>query len=152
MFFYKSVLETTFADSLSDMAQPCDLDCRVMKWRSAWPVFHNSVYCFISWRPLCVSDTERLYNGTQLTVEKFPPVVGLKPRTARSADQGLTHWATEAFCSILPTTVKILKFGTPQTIAIIVLKIEKVWCNIALMHPKDADGMANSVDPDQTAS
>ena len=28
----------------------------------------------------------------------------------------------------------------------------KVWCNIALMHTKDADGMANSVDPDQTAS
>ena len=28
------------------------------------------------------------------------------------------------FCGIL-TTVKILKFGTPQTIAIIVLKIEK---------------------------
>ena len=48
-------------------------------------------------------------------------------------------------------TVKILKFGTPQTIAIIVL-IEKVRCNIALMHPKDADVMANSVDPDQTAS
>ena len=24
--------------------------------------------------------------------------------------------------------------------------------NIALMHPKDADGMANSLDPDQTAS
>ena len=44
---------------------------------------------------------------------------------------------------------KILKFGTPQTIAIIVLKIEKFD---ALMHPKDADGMANSVDPDQTAS
>ena len=32
------------------------------------------------------------------------------------------------------------------------LKNRKVWCNIALMHPKDADGMANSVDPDQTAS
>ena len=44
------------------------------------------------------------------------------------------------------TTVKILKFGTPQTIAIIILKIEKFLCNIALMHPKDADGMANSVD------
>ena len=50
-------------------------------------------------------------------------------------------------------TVKILKFGTrtsnnchncPRN--------RKVWCNIALMHPKDADGMANSVDPDQTAS
>ena len=31
-------------------------------------------------------------------------------------------------------------------------KNRKVWCNIALLHPKDADGMANSVDPDQTAS
>ena len=31
-------------------------------------------------------------------------------------------------------------------------KNRKVWCNIALMHPKDADGMANSVHPDQTAS
>ena len=31
-------------------------------------------------------------------------------------------------------------------------KNRKVWCNIALMHPKDADGMANSVDADQTAS
>ena len=29
-------------------------------------------------------------------------------------------------------------------------KNRKVWCNIALMHPKDADGMANSVDPDQS--
>ena len=53
------------------------------------------------------------------------------------------------FCLI---TVKTLKFGTPQTIAIIVLKIEKFDVNIALMHPKDADGMANRVDPDQTAS
>ena len=31
-------------------------------------------------------------------------------------------------------------------------KNRKVCCNIALIHPKDADGMANSVDPDQTAS
>ena len=31
-------------------------------------------------------------------------------------------------------------------------KNRKVWCNIALLHPRDADGMANSVDPDQTAS
>ena len=60
-------------------------------------------------------------------------------------------------------TVKILNFGTPQTIAIIVLKLVKfdVTSNftnfrtimaIALMHPKEADAMANSVDPDQTAS
>ena len=31
-------------------------------------------------------------------------------------------------------------------------KNRKAWCNIELMHPKDADGMTNSVDPDQTAS
>ena len=57
--------------------------------------------------------------------------------------QAMTKYQTKTF-----VTVKILKFGTPQTIAIIVIKNS----NIALMHPKDADGMANSVDPDQTAS
>ena len=31
-------------------------------------------------------------------------------------------------------------------------KNRKVRCNIALMYPTDADGMANSVDPDHTAS
>ena len=31
-------------------------------------------------------------------------------------------------------------------------KIEKFDVTLHLMHPTDADGMANSVDPDQTAS
>ena len=41
MFFYFSVMEATYADSWSDMAQPCDMDLWVMKWRSAWPIFHG---------------------------------------------------------------------------------------------------------------
>ena len=32
------------------MAQPCDMDLWVMKWRSAWPIFHGPVICLISWR------------------------------------------------------------------------------------------------------
>ena len=36
-------METTYADSLSDMAQLCDMELWVMKWRSAWPIFHSSV-------------------------------------------------------------------------------------------------------------
>ena len=43
VFFYFSVMETTYADSWSDMAQPCDMDLWVMKWRSAWPIFHGPV-------------------------------------------------------------------------------------------------------------
>ena len=42
-FFYFSVMETTYADSWSDMAQSCDIDLWVMKWRSAWPIFHGPV-------------------------------------------------------------------------------------------------------------
>ena len=42
-FFYFSVRESTYADSWSDMAQPCDMDLWVMKWRSAWPIFHSLV-------------------------------------------------------------------------------------------------------------
>ena len=36
-------METTYADSWSDMAQFCDIDLCVMKWRSAWPIFHSPV-------------------------------------------------------------------------------------------------------------
>ena len=38
-----SVTEATYADSWSDMAQPCDMDLWHMKWRSAWPTFHGQV-------------------------------------------------------------------------------------------------------------
>ena len=43
MFFYFSVKETTYADNWSDMAQPCDMVLWVMKWWSAWPIFHGPV-------------------------------------------------------------------------------------------------------------
>ena len=36
-----------------------------------------------------------------------------------------TDLITSKFCQVHPVTVKILKFGTPQTIAITVLKKEK---------------------------
>ena len=32
-----------FGCSWSDMSQPCDMDLWVMKWRSAWPIFHGPV-------------------------------------------------------------------------------------------------------------
>ena len=41
VFFYFSVMETTFADSWSDMAQTYDMDLWVMKW--CWPLFHGPV-------------------------------------------------------------------------------------------------------------
>ena len=34
-------METAYADSWPDMAQSCDIDLWVMKWRSAWPIFHG---------------------------------------------------------------------------------------------------------------
>ena len=43
VFFYFSVMETTYADSWSDMAQPCDMDLWVMKLKSSWPIFHGPV-------------------------------------------------------------------------------------------------------------
>ena len=36
-------METTYAGSWSDMAQPYDMDLWVMKWRSTWPIFHGPV-------------------------------------------------------------------------------------------------------------
>ena len=48
-------------------------------------------------------------------------------------------------CNIGLNIVKFLIAGTPKMITFIVLK---VYC--AVMHPKDADGMANSVDPEHS--
>ena len=49
-------------------------------------------------------------------------------------------------------TVKFLNNWTPEKIAVITLKIEQSGFTIEVMHPNDADRMANSVDPDQTAA
>ena len=46
------------------------------------------------------------------------------------------------------STVKLLKIWTPKKTTVIILKFD--WYGV--MHPNDADGMANSVDPDQTAA
>ena len=43
VFFCFSVMKTTWADRWLDFGQPCDIDLWVMKWRSAWPVFHGPV-------------------------------------------------------------------------------------------------------------
>ena len=45
-------------------------------------------------------------------------------------------------------TLKILKIRTPENIAVIILKL---WIYHRVMFPNNADRMANSVDPDQTA-
>ena len=39
-------LETAHAVCWSDLAQPCDIDLWVMKWRSVWPIFHSPVIDF----------------------------------------------------------------------------------------------------------
>ena len=43
VFFYFSVMKTTWADRWLDFGQPCDIDLWVMKWRSARPIFHGPV-------------------------------------------------------------------------------------------------------------
>ena len=43
VFFFFSVMKTTESDSWSDFGQRCDIDLWVMKWRSAWPIFHAPV-------------------------------------------------------------------------------------------------------------
>ena len=45
----------------------------------------------------------------------------------------------------------ILSFRTPKKFVVITLKFELSGSNIGVLSPNDADGMANSVDPDQTA-
>ena len=48
-------------------------------------------------------------------------------------------------------TVNFLNIRTPKKIVVITLKFEVCSSTIRVMSPNDADGMANSVDLDQTA-
>ena len=60
-----------------------------------------------------------------------------------------TPWSDFWFQN-MDTTVKILKIWTPEKVAVIILNLKNCFYCIE-MHRKDVDGMANSVDPDQTA-
>ena len=47
-------METTSADSWSDMAQPCDMDLWVMKLMLAWSIFHGPVILSYIWKTINV--------------------------------------------------------------------------------------------------
>ena len=48
-------------------------------------------------------------------------------------------------------TVKFLNFGTPENFAVIYLKFKQKKPNLRVFRQKDANGIANSEDSDQTA-
>ena len=48
-------------------------------------------------------------------------------------------------------TINFLNIQTPKKFVVITLKVEQDGFSLRVMHPKDAEGIANSVDPDQTA-
>ena len=48
-------------------------------------------------------------------------------------------------------TIKFLNFQTPEIFAVIYLKFKTKRKNLRVFHQKDANGIANSEDPDQTA-
>ena len=48
-------------------------------------------------------------------------------------------------------TVNFPNIRTPKKFVVVILKVEQDGFSLRVMHPKDAEGIANSVDPDQTA-
>ena len=51
----------------------------------------------------------------------------------------------------IPVTVKVLNFRTPENFAVINLKFKQRGQSLGYFIKKDANGKANSEDPDQTA-
>ena len=43
------------------------------------------------------------------------------------------------------------KISDTRKFAVLTLRVEQVGLSLRVMHPKDAEEIANSVDPDQTA-
>ena len=65
-------------------------------------------------------------------------------------------WASDLCLHSLPrnllwdAAVKLLKFWTPEKLTVIILKFDSHEFTERI-HPNNADGMINSVDPDQNA-
>ena len=49
------------------------------------------------------------------------------------------------------SSIKLLKIWIPEKNIVIILKFELIWVFHRVMHPQDANGMANSVDPFQSS-
>ena len=56
----------------------------------------------------------------------------------------ISHGSMEA-------TINFLNIRTPIEFVVITLKVEQDGVSLRIIHPKDAEGIAKSVDPDQTA-
>ena len=56
----------------------------------------------------------------------------------------------EKYRNLSLITVNFLNIWTPKKFVVITLKFELCGSTMRVMSPNDADGMANSVDPDQT--
>ena len=71
----------------------------------------------------------------------------------------LSDWFSRRFAGVLPcesfyrSTVKFQNFRTPKNSAVIYIvpKIQTKSLNLCVFCQKDANGIANSEDPDQTA-
>ena len=57
----------------------------------------------------------------------------------------------KSYAILVLLTVNFLKIRTPKTFVVITLKFELCGSANRVMSPNDSNGMANSVDPDQTA-
>ena len=78
-----SVMKLTYADSWSDIGQPCDVDLWVLRWRSAW-------FWLISWRLFYVWT---LYFGI---VSRYDPTFDLKINRGHCDLYFMVQW----FCLI----------------------------------------------------
>ena len=83
-------MESTCADSWLDMAQPCDMDLWVMKWRSAWPIFHSPVILsyILKLFDVCTS-----YFGS---MKQYDPTFDLKINVGHCDLYSMVQW----FCLI----------------------------------------------------
>ena len=57
VFFYFSVMKTTYANRWSDISHHCDIDFWAMKWRSAWPIFHGPMILPYILKTICCMNT-----------------------------------------------------------------------------------------------
>ena len=133
-----------------DMTKPTKWLCTQQRLWSAWASAQTdqSLRCVLNWQ----LRTQAFFMRTAKTLIRL----GGCPGWSESSSAGCTVILFVLSCRgsnrfTASVVVKFLKFWTSEKIAVITLKLEQSGFTCRVMHRKVAGGIANGVDPDQTA-
>ena len=126
--------------------------CAQRRLRSAWASAQSDQFSLSAWRKLGSSGTHLAHSEDSDQTGQMPRLIWIFARrtlTLLVLSRGGSDVLPHCFCHSMQYP-KFPKYSDTKKF-VVITKIWTMWLYNRVMSPNDADGMANSVNPDQTA-